>query len=92
MNELSDLKNIMYQEDISKKNQQERIAELNKKTAEYERIIEQLSNQIKRLNNVLKTKLGDITHYESKIYMMNTEIQTLQQKNANEAENRLKIQ
>jgi hypothetical protein len=32
MNELSDLKNIRLQEDISKKNQQDRIVELNKKT------------------------------------------------------------
>ena len=41
--ELNDLKNIMKQEDISKRNADDRIRDLSAKTGEYQKIINELS-------------------------------------------------
>lgn len=52
-----DLKNLMMQEDLGKKNTQERINDLTKKSGEYQKLINELSSEIQRLNEILKVKL-----------------------------------
>ncbi len=49
----------MMQEDISKKNAQERISELTKKSSEYQKLTNDLSSEVQRLNEIMKAKLQE---------------------------------
>ena len=47
----------MLQEDNNKKALNERISDLNKKSNEYQKIVNELSSEVNRLNEILKLKL-----------------------------------
>lgn len=65
--ELVELKSLMAQEDISKKNAQERVSELARKCTEYQKLINELSGEIQRLNEILRTKLQEVSILENKL-------------------------
>jgi peptidoglycan hydrolase CwlO-like protein len=49
------------QEDIGKKSTQERVNDLTRKSTEYQKLINELSGEIQRLNEILKAKLQETT-------------------------------
>ena len=57
---MGELKSLMRQEDIAKRNLEERVADLTAKSNEYQKIINELSTEVRRLNDVLKAKLVQI--------------------------------
>lgn len=57
----------MAQEDITKKNAQERANELSKKCTDYQKLINDLSGEIQRLNEILRTKLQEVSILENKM-------------------------
>ena len=60
----------MAQEDISKKNTQERISDLTRKCAEYQKLINELSSEIQRLNEILKAKVQEASVLENRLQYM----------------------
>lgn len=68
----------MAQEDISKKNAQERAGELAKKCTEYQKLINELSGEIQRLNEILRTKLQELSILENKLQYLGGENQRLE--------------
>jgi chromosome segregation ATPase len=68
----------MVQEDISKKNAQDRIVELTRKCTEYQKLINELSGEIQRLNEILRTKLQEITILDSKLQHLGGENERLE--------------
>jgi DNA repair exonuclease SbcCD ATPase subunit len=76
---------------VGKRNLQERVGDLSRKTNEYQRIIEELSAEIKRLNDILKAKLGDIGGLELQVQGLTAEVNRLEQLGNSEAEYRGKL-
>jgi predicted nucleic acid-binding Zn-ribbon protein len=57
----------MAQEDISKRNAQERTNDLTRKCGEYQKLINELSSEIQRLNEILKARLQENSVLENKM-------------------------
>lgn len=68
----------MAQEDIAKKNAQERAGELARKCTEYQKLINELSGEIQRLNEILRVKLQEVALLENKIQYLGGENQRLE--------------
>lgn len=82
----------MAQEDISKRNAQERINDLTRKCGEYQKLINELSSEIQRLNEILKSKLQESSVLENKMQYLTGENHRLEAELRQHAGNESKIE
>ena len=68
----------MAQEDVAKKSAQERAGELARKCTDYQKLINELSGEIQRLNEILRAKLQEASILESKTQYLAAENQRLE--------------
>lgn len=90
--ELGDLKSLMQQEDNNKRNLQERVSDLSRKSNDYQKLINDLSGEVQRLNEVLRTKLQECSILEGKLHQLAAERDRLQAALQSEGGNRSKLE
>jgi chromosome segregation ATPase len=90
--ELGELKSLMQQEDHSKRNLQERVGDLSRKSNDYQKLINDLSGEVQRLNEVLRTKLQECSILENKSHQLAAERDRLQAALLSEGNNRSKLE
>ena len=82
----------MKQEDINRRNLEERVRDLSGKTVEYQKIINELSSEVHRLNELLKTRMMQASEMEGRINQLIEEKGLLEQRVGNEEGNRKRVE